>query len=70
MSRVAFGTALVVLGVVLVALHRPLGALQARSQPAWMHPWPRPERVSGIIVLTIGIGVAVSGAIQVMEGLR
>jgi hypothetical protein len=55
------GGVLVAVGAVLVAFHRPLGALQVRSQPRWMHPWKNATAGSGAVILVVGIAVMIAG---------
>ncbi len=64
----ALGGALVCAGAILIVGHRPTGVLLVRSQPRWMHPWRRAAQGSSTIILVIGIGLVVSGVLEIVLG--
>ena len=65
-SNYALGGMLMAAGAVLVAFHRPLGVLQVRSQPRWMHPWKNAVAWSRAVILIIGIGVMLAGLLEIL----
>jgi hypothetical protein len=66
-ERDVFGAVLISVGALLIAFHRPLGVLQVRSQPRWMHPWKNAVTGSRAVILIIGIGVLVSGVLEIVD---
>ncbi len=67
MERYGLGAALIAVGALLIVFHRPLGVLQVRSQPRFMHPWKNAVRGSRALILLVGIGVMVSGILEVVD---
>jgi hypothetical protein len=66
-ARDVFGAVLISGGALLIAFHRPLGVLTVRSQPRWMHPWKNAVAGSRAAILIIGIGVLVSGVLEIVD---
>jgi len=64
-ARYGLGAVLICIGASLVVFHRPLGVLQVRSQPRWMHPWKNAVAGSRAVILVIGIGVMVAGLLEI-----
>lgn len=61
------GAVLISVGALLIAFHRPLGVLQVRSQPRWMHPWKNAVTGSRAVILIMGIGVMVAGVLEIVD---
>jgi hypothetical protein len=57
---------LICIGAFLAAFHRPLGVLQVRSQPRWMHLGKNAVAASRAVILIIGIAVMVAGLLQIV----
>lgn len=67
-TRLAFGIALISGGAVLIAAHRILGTLVARSQPRLLRLGRGAARARGTIILVIGFGIAASGVLEIVLG--
>ncbi len=67
MAERTLGAVLISAGALLVVFHRPLGVLQIRSQPRFMNPWKNAVTGSRSVILIIGIGVMVSGILEMVD---
>ena len=64
MAGPGVGVTLIVAGLSLIALRKPLAVIQVRSQPRWMHPWKGAVSLSRTIIALIGAGLVVAGILE------